>query len=64
VHVYLCREPMAAIPLALSSPSLIVIGGHRGWWASRTARWRRALEARGHLVIFAAKTETEGASRA
>jgi hypothetical protein len=58
VQVYLCREALAAVPLALTSPSLVVIGGQRSrgaWWccwASQSARWRRALEARGHLVIF------------
>ncbi len=62
VQVYLCREELAAVPLALSSPSLVVIGGRRGWWGSRSARWRRALEARGHLVIFSANTEAEGVS--
>jgi hypothetical protein len=59
VQVYLCREELAAVPLALSSPSLVVIGGLRGWWGSRSARWRRALEARGHLVIFAGNAESE-----
>jgi hypothetical protein len=53
VRVYLCRDAFAAVPLALSSPSLVVIGGRRRWWASRSDRWRRALEARGHLVISA-----------
>jgi hypothetical protein len=65
VQVYLCREALAAVPLALTSPSLVVIGGRRAWWgyrASQSTQWRRALEARGHLVIFA--TKTEGVSRA
>ena len=52
VQVLLCRDALAAVPLALPSPSLVVIGGRQSWWASRPARWRRALEARGHLVIF------------
>src|ERR1700730_2492341 len=29
VEVYLCREALAAVSLALSSPSLVVIGGRR-----------------------------------
>jgi hypothetical protein len=64
VKVYLCREALAAVPLALTSPSLVVIGGRQAWWgyrASQSTRWRRALEARGHLVIFAANTETKTA---
>jgi hypothetical protein len=59
LQVFLCREALEALPLALSSPSLVVIGGRRGWWGSRSARWRRALEALGHLVIFAGNAESE-----
>jgi hypothetical protein len=55
VHVYLCRDALAAVPFALSSPSLVVIGGRHRWWGSRSDRWRLALEARGHLVVFAKK---------
>jgi hypothetical protein len=53
VRVYLCREALAAVPLALSGPSLVVIGERHRWWRSQSERWRLALEALGHLVVLA-----------
>ena len=52
VNVYLCRDEHDAIPLALRPHSLIVAAGRRGWWRTESARWRRMLEAAGHLVMF------------
>jgi hypothetical protein len=62
VQVYLCRDALTAVPLALGQPSLVVIGQRRRWWEWRSLseRWRRALEARGHLVVLA-KRETSRA---
>jgi hypothetical protein len=57
VRVYLCRDPRREIASAFKSHSLIVIGGHRSWWPTRSERWRRALEAAGHLVVFVDKSE-------
>jgi hypothetical protein len=52
VRVYLCRNAQHVIPLAFKPHSLIVIAGRRSWWPTRTKRWRRALEAAGHFVVF------------
>jgi hypothetical protein len=53
VRVCLCRDERQAIPLAFTRPSLIVVAGRRGWWPTASDRWRRRLEAAGHLVVFA-----------
>jgi hypothetical protein len=55
VRVHLCRDRRQAIPLAFPRPSLIVVAGRGGWWPTESERWRRRLEAAGHLVIFAHK---------
>jgi hypothetical protein len=52
LRVFLCRNPRRAIPRAFRRHSLVLIGGRRSWWAGRAARWRRALEAAGHFVLF------------
>jgi hypothetical protein len=52
VRIYLCREVQHVVPLAFKPHSLIVIAGHRSWWPTRAERWRRALEAAGHFVLF------------
>jgi hypothetical protein len=52
VRVYLCRELKHVVPFAFKAHSLIVIAGQRSWWPTRTERWRRALEASGHFVVF------------
>jgi hypothetical protein len=51
VKVYLCRDARRAVSSAFKGRSLIVIGGRRHWWPTRSDRWRRTLEAEGHLVI-------------
>jgi hypothetical protein len=35
----------------LERPSLVVVGRHRRWWPTMADRWRRTLEAAGHLVV-------------
>lgn len=52
VCVYLCRTVQQVVPLAFRPHSLIVMAGQRSWWPTRTERWRRALEAAGHFVVF------------
>jgi hypothetical protein len=53
VRVYLCRDEQRSMPRALTTHSLVVLGGHRGnWWPSRIERSRRLLEAAGYFVIF------------
>jgi hypothetical protein len=64
VRIYLCREVQHVVPLAFKPHSLIVIAGHRSWWPTRTERWRRALEAAGHFVLFVDSAEhDEGCGR-
>jgi hypothetical protein len=52
VRVYVCRDGRRAIPQAFRPHSLIVVAGHHGWWPTESERWRRALEAAGHFVVF------------
>ena len=52
VRVYLCRNSASVIPMAFRGHSLIVLGGRRRWWPTAAERWRRRLEAAGHLVLF------------
>jgi hypothetical protein len=57
VRIYLCRSVEHVVPLAFKPHSLIVIAGRRSWWPTRTERWRRALEAAGHFVVFVDNAE-------
>ena len=52
VRVYLCRHGRKVIPWAFRPRSLIVLGGRRSRWPTQAERWRRALEASGHFVLF------------
>lgn len=52
IRVCLCRDARQAIPSIIPAHSLVVIGGHRRWWPTRSDRWRRTLEARGYVVVF------------
>ena len=52
VHVCLCRDYRQAIPMAFKPYSLVVVAGRRGWWPTLSQRWRRALEDKGHFVVF------------
>jgi hypothetical protein len=51
VRVCLCRDVLGAIRSMLREPSLVVIGGGRHLWQTGSDRWRRVLEAQGHLVV-------------
>ena len=65
VRVYLCRDVQHVVTLAFKPHSLLVIAGQRSWWPTRTERWRRALEAAGHFVVFVDHAEdTEHRERA
>jgi hypothetical protein len=64
VCVYLCRTVRRVVPLAFKPHSLIVMAGQRSWWPTRTERWRRALEAAGHFVVFVDHAEQEERSHA
>jgi|WetSurMetagenome_2_1015567.scaffolds.fasta_scaffold562586_1 hypothetical protein len=50
-RVCVCRDAGRALATVLSRRSLVVLGGHRRWWRTSTDRWRRKLEAAGHLVV-------------
>jgi hypothetical protein len=52
VRLCCCRNEHQAIPYAFKPHSLVVVAGHRGWWPTRSERWRRALETAGHFVVF------------
>jgi hypothetical protein len=52
IRVCLCRDARQAIPSIIPAHSLVVIGGHRRWWPTRSDRWRRTLEDRGYVVVF------------
>ena len=64
VRVCLCRGERRAIPGAFKPHSLIVMAGRRSWWPTRTERWRRALEAAGHFVVFVDGSEDKERSDA
>jgi hypothetical protein len=56
VRIFLCGNVRQALRLAFRRHSLIVIGGRRRWWPTAAERWRRALEAAGHFVLFVNKS--------
>jgi hypothetical protein len=64
VRVYLCRDACRAIRFAFRPHSLIVVGGRRSWWPTRSERWRRMLEAARHFVVFVNKSEQTERSHA
>lgn len=52
VTVCVCRDARRALPSVIGAHSLVVVGGHHRWWPTGADRWRRRLEASGHLVVF------------
>lgn len=64
VRVYLCRNARQSIRAALKRHSVIVIGGRHRWWPTRAERWRQALEAEGHFVVFVDAREHKERSHA
>jgi hypothetical protein len=50
-RVCVCRDARAALSTVFRGRSLVVLGRHRGWWRTTSDRWRRTLEAAGHLVV-------------
>lgn len=51
-RVCLCRDARAALSRLFQEPSLVVMGCHQRWWPTTAAKWRRTLEADGHLVVL------------
>ena len=56
VRVYLCRDKMDALALALGPRSLVVVGTRRRWWPTPETRLASKLRHAGHHVIV---TDTE-----
>ncbi len=52
IHLYLCRDRVPALVLALRPNSLVVIGARKRWWPAAESRMADALESKGHRVIF------------
>jgi hypothetical protein len=52
VRVCLCRDARQIVPVVFQDHSLVVIGRRRRWWPTPADRWRRTLEAAGHLVLL------------
>jgi hypothetical protein len=52
LRVFVCHDARQAFDTAFRPHSLIVVGGNRRWWPTRSTRMRRALESAGHLVLF------------
>ena len=57
VRIYLCRERITALRMALRPGSLVVVGGRKRWWPTAESRLARILRREGHEVIF---TEIQG----
>ena len=53
VEVCVCRNARRALTSVLDPHALVVVGGHHRWWPTGAERWRRRLEAAGHMVVFA-----------
>ena len=60
VRVYLCRDRLETLVMALKPRSLVVVGGRKRWWPTAEERLARKLRHAGHEVIF---TETEQTRR-
>ncbi|MBN9663839.1 MAG: hypothetical protein J0H49_36910 [Acidobacteria bacterium] len=52
IDVRRCRDPWQTIHAALRPRSVLVIGGHRGWWPSGKFRLAARLRSAGHQVVF------------
>ena len=52
VQLYLCRDQLETLKIALKPHSIVVIGGRKRWWPTREQRLARKLQNH-HEVIFA-----------
>jgi hypothetical protein len=52
VHLYLCRDRFETLLQVLSLDSLVVIGGRKRWWPTEESRMAKALQSKGHRVVF------------
>jgi hypothetical protein len=53
VQICVCRDTKETLGRLLPTPSLVVLGGRRGFWPSRERRLETFLSRLGHHVIFA-----------
>jgi hypothetical protein len=51
-RVCVCRDARAAFSTVFNGRCLVVLGHHRRLWSTSSDRWRRTLEAAGHLVVM------------
>ena len=56
VCIFLCRDRLGALEMALKPRSLVVIGARKGWWLRPEKRLARQLRRAGHEVVL---VETE-----
>jgi len=52
IRIVLCRDERRALATAVPAHSLVVLGGRKRLWPTRTERFRRVLDAAGHYVVF------------
>jgi hypothetical protein len=52
VQICVCRNTKETLGRLLPTPSLVVIGGRRGWWPGREQRLETFLSRLGHQVVF------------
>jgi hypothetical protein len=64
IRVYLCRDEIGTLGFAFREHSIVMIGGRRSWLPTRAERWRHALEAAGHFVVFVDSCEHKEQSHA
>jgi len=55
VEILLCRDPVAALAVALPRESTILVGQRRAWWFRPECRLVRKLARLGHKVVIARK---------
>ncbi len=52
VQICVCRDTRETLGRLLPTPSLVVLGGRRGWWPSREQRLETFLSRLGHHVVL------------
>jgi hypothetical protein len=52
VQICVCRDTRESLGRLLPTPSLVVLGGRRGWWPTREQRLQTFMSRLGHHVVF------------
>jgi hypothetical protein len=63
LHLYLCRDRVWALSKIFKPNSLVVIGGRKRWWPTAETRMARALQDKGHRVVFVDSRARSGSER-